>query len=262
MLHVVKQMDAEALARAEMIGRLLSDALGGLLLTGFALTCLVLVGSQTGVILAAAIILLHAWWDTRAISSRDHRGFVIKIAGRLAPFAALGLAAWGIALGWLHDESIAPGVGLSAELPRLQRFETYFEAFLQQPIFGHGLGSIGAVGAEATQLANAKAMLAPGGAQNVFVHWLVEAGAAGLAAILIILGAVHLRIVTAMGHRGAVRTFLRLAIAASLLLFLHGVTDSSLDLPGVNWLYALLLGAACGVATMKNGQRSSANKPI
>jgi hypothetical protein len=27
------------------------------------------------------------------------------------------------------------------------------------------------------------------------------------------------------------------------------MTDSSLDLPSAVWLYALLLGAACGVAT-------------
>ena len=260
-LHVVKQMDAEALARAEMIGRLLSDALGGLLLTGFALTCLVLAGSEIGVLLASAVIFLHAWWDTRAISSRDHRGLVIKIAGRIAPFAAIGLAIWGVALGWLHDETVAPGVGLGPDLPRAQRFAAYIGAFLQQPVFGHGLGSVGVVGAEATSLQNAKAMLAPGGAQNVLAHWLVEAGIAGFMTMVAVLGAMHLRIVTAMGQRGAVRTFLRIAIAASVLLVLHGATDSSLDMPGVAWLYALLLGAACGVATTRSSQRS-ADKPI
>jgi hypothetical protein len=260
-LHVVKQMDAEALARAEMIGRLLSDALGGLLLMGFALTCLVLAGSQVGVLIASAVILLHAWWDMRAISAREHRGLVIKIASRIAPFAAIGLAIWGIGLGWVRDESVAPGVGLGSELPRIQRFTAYIGAFLQQPVFGHGLGSIGVVGAEATTLQNAKAMLAPGGAQNFLAHWLAEAGIAGFMVLVAVLGAMHLKIVTAMAQRGAVRTFLRIAIAASLLLVLHGATDSSLDLPGVTWLYALLLGAACGVATMKSSRRS-ADKPI
>jgi O-antigen ligase len=260
-LHVVKQMDAEALARAEMIGRLLSDALGGILLMGFALTCLVLAGSQAGVLLASAVILLHAWWDMRAISTRDHRGLVIKIASRIAPFAAIGLAVWGMTLGWLRDETVAPGVGLGAELPRVQRFEAYIGAFLQQPVFGHGLGSAGVIGAEATTLQNAKAMLAPGGAQNALAHWLAEAGIAGFMAMIAVLGAIHLRIVAAMGQRGAVRTFLRIAIAASLLLVLHGATDSSLDLPGVTWLYALLLGAACGVATTRSSRRS-ADKPI
>jgi hypothetical protein len=260
-LHVVKQMDAEALARAEMIGRLANDALGGLLLTGFAFTCLMLAGSQVGIILAGSVMILHAWWDTRAISRRDHRGVIIKIASKITPIAALALLAWGVALGWLHDESVAAGAGLGAELPRVQRAEAYLYAFLDAPVFGHGLGSADSVGAAATDLHNARAMLAPGGAQNVFLHWLVEAGAAGLALMLAILGAMHLRIVTAMTHRGAVRTFLRLAVAAGLLLLLHGVTDNSLDLPGVTWLYALLLGAACGVATMKSSKRA-ADKPI
>ncbi len=260
-LHVVKQMDAEALARAEMIGRLLSDALGGLLLTGFALTCLVLVGSQVGVMLASAVILFHAWWDTRAISSRSHRGFPIRLASRVAPVAAIALAAWGVALGWMHDETIAAGVGLGADLPRLQRAEAYLGAFLQQPLSGHGLGSAGAVGDRATTLFNAKAMLAPGDAQNVFIHWLVEAGSVGLALMLAVLGAMYFRIISGLGQRGAVRTFLRLAVAAGAFLFLRGVTDSSLDLPGVTWVYALLMGAACGVATTRSSSRSP-DKPI
>jgi hypothetical protein len=49
----------------------------------------------------------------------------------------------------------------------------------------------------------------------------------------------------------APRTFLRLALIASLLFLLHGAMDSSLDLPSLIWLYALLLGAACGVAAYR-----------
>jgi len=56
-LHVVKQMDAEALARSAMIERLLRDGLGGILLAGFALTCLLLAGSRVGVALTSAVVL-------------------------------------------------------------------------------------------------------------------------------------------------------------------------------------------------------------
>jgi hypothetical protein len=101
-------------------------------------------------------------------------------------------------------------------------------------------------------------MLAPGGAQNVFVHSLVEVGVAGLAALSVFIGAMHVRIAIALNKRPAPRTFMRLAFAVSLLLLLHGVSDSSLDLPGVVWLYALLLGAACGVATAKSSRNSGA----
>jgi O-antigen ligase len=259
LFHVVKQMDAEALARSEMIDRLIRDALGGILLLVFAITCLTLTGSRVGVILTAAVLLGHAWWDTRAIASRTHRGLIIKIGSRIAPLAAIGLAVWGVGLAWLRDESVSPGLGLSDTLPHLQRLQAYAAAWLEQPLFGHGLGSIDVIGDRSMTLVNAKAMLAPGGAQNVFVHWLVEAGAAGLAALLIFVGAMHIRIAIALNQRPAPRTFMRLAFAASMLMLLHGVSDSSLDLPGVVWLYALLLGAACGVATAKSS-RSSGNQ--
>ena len=39
-LHVIKQMDAEALARSQMIEQLLRQGLGGILLVGLSLTCL------------------------------------------------------------------------------------------------------------------------------------------------------------------------------------------------------------------------------
>jgi len=249
--HVVKQMDAEALARSEMIDRLMRDALGGMLLLVFAITCLTLSGSRVGIVLTAAVLLGHAWWDTHAIASRAHRGMIIKIGSRIAPLAAIGLAVWGVSLAWLQDESVIPGLGLPDTLPHLQRLQAYITAWLEKPLFGHGLGSIGVIGDRSMTLVNAKAMLAPGGAQNVFVHWLVEAGAAGLTAFLAFIGAMHIRIAIALNKRPAPRTFMRLAFALSMLLLLHGVSDSSLDLPGVAWLYALLLGAACGVATAK-----------
>jgi O-antigen ligase len=100
-------------------------------------------------------------------------------------------------------------------------------------------------------------MLAPGGAQNVFLHWLVEAGVLGFIALILVLSAMHIRIASGLNERGAGRTLVRLSFAVGLLLLLHGVSDSSLDLPGVAWLYALLLGIACGVASRPKKVRSA-----
>jgi O-antigen ligase len=258
-LHVVKQMDAEALARSEMIDRLMRDALGGMLLLVFAVTCLGLSGSRVGILLTTSVLLIHMWWDTRAITNRSHRGAIFRIGSRLAPLFAFGFAVLGIGLAWWRDESVAAGVGLSDTLPHVQRTMAYVGAWMQSPVFGHGLGSIDIVGDSAMTLENAKAMLSPGDARNVFVHWLVEAGVVGLAAILVFIGAMHVRIVGALSQRKAPRTFARLAIAAGLLLMLHGVSDSSLDLPNVVWLYALLLGAACGVATARSSSKNAAS---
>lgn len=259
LLHVVKQMDADALARSEMIDRLMRDGLGGMLLLVFAISCLGLAGSRVGILLTTAVMLGHMWWDTRAITSRSHRGWIVRYASRLTPIVAIAFAAGGVTLAWLGDESIADRIGLSDALPHIQRLQAYIAAWLENPLLGHGLGSADSAGDRMMTLANAKAMLAPGDAQNVFIHLLVEAGVLGFGTVMLVIGAMHIRIVASLSRRRAPRTFPRLAIAAGALLLLHGVSDSSLDLPGVIWLYALLLGAACGIATTKSSGQTAAS---
>ncbi|MBK8838313.1 MAG: hypothetical protein IPO30_06320 [Hyphomonadaceae bacterium] len=248
-LHVIKQMDAEALARSQMIEQMLRQGLGGILLVGLSLTCLSIVGSRTGILLTLALLVALMWWDTLPITSREHRGIPMRIAAIVAPLIALGLAGWGVWLGWTSDETIAPGLGGSDVVPNMQRIQAYMGAWMESPAFGHGLGSIGVEGERMMTLFNAKAMRAPGGAHNVFVTWLVEVGIVGLALLVLALAAVYTRLISALKSHRTPRTFLRLAVIAGVFMLLHGVTDSSLDLPSAVWLYALLLGAACGVAT-------------
>lgn len=251
-LHVVKRMDAEALSHSAMIERLFRDSLGGMLLFGFSLICLGLTGSRVGILLTTALLLIQIWWDMRAISSRDHRGALVKTMSMLAPLVAVGFIAWAVALAFLHDETAPHGaVGHPEILTRLQRLQVYFNAWLERPLLGHGLGSIAMVRNHAMTLANADALAAPGGAQNVALHWLVETGVAGTLALGAVIAAIHVGILRAFSTVKAPRTFLRLALIASLLMALHGAVDNSLDLPSLIWLYALLLGAACGVATYR-----------
>lgn len=248
-LHVIKQMDAEALPRSRMIDQLLRTGLGGLLLIITSLTCLAMIGSRPGMIFTIAVMVAHMWWDTLSITKREHRGVSARLGAILAPFLAIGLIAWGVMDGWLHDETVAAGVGGSDQLTNVQRIQAYMSAWMENPVFGSGLGSAEIVRDRVTTLANAKAMLAPGQTHNVFVTWLVETGLAGLSILVVALTAMHGRIIAALRSHRTPRTFLRLAVIASLLMLLHGVTDSSLDLPSAVWLYAFLLGAACGVAT-------------
>ena len=247
-LHVLKQVDADALLGLRMLDRLLRDALGGFLLLALALACLLRAGSLPGILIALGILLAHGWWDTLSIMTRPHRGPLARMAVIAAPLLACTLLIWGVANGWLHDETVAPGIGLSDELPNLQRFDAYSSLWLQKPLTGHGLGSLSVAGATVQTLDNAKAMLAPGGAHNLLLSWLVETGIVGLAMLLVALASAHLRIMTTLASRRAPRTFTRMTFAASGLLLLHGLTDSSLNLPSVTWLYALLLGIACSPA--------------
>jgi O-antigen ligase len=250
-LHVVKQMDAENLSHSAMIDRLFRNSLGGMLLFGFSLTCLALTGSRVGWLFTTAVLLIQIWWDMRAITQRDHRGVFIRTIAAITPLIAVGFVGWGVALAFLPDEAAVRGAANAEVLPRLQRLHVYFNAWMEKPFFGHGLGSIAMVRDHAMTLANADALSAPGGAQNTLLHWLVEIGVAGTATIVLALGAIHVGILRAFRTVKAPRTFLRLALIASLLFLLHGAVDSSLDLPSLIWLYALLLGAACGVATSR-----------
>lgn len=256
-LHVTKQMFTEGLPGTHMVDRILREGLGGLLLVALSITCLAIAGSVPGLIITAAVLVGHLWWDLLAIFTRNGAGLLARLAAFVLPFAALALAAWGVGYGWIVDETIAPGIGQADTLPNLQRIEAYMVAWAESPALGHGLGSIDAITAQQQTLANAKAMLAPGQAHNVFITWLVETGLVGLGILVLAIGAMHARIIGALGSRRIPRTFLRLALAASVLMLMHGVTDSSLDLPSAVWTYALILGAACGVAS---SGRSSGRK--
>jgi O-antigen ligase len=249
LLHILKQIDAENLGRTQMIERLLRDGVGPLLFLFAAFGFLILTGSRAGMMFAGAVLVVYAWWDTLSITTRVHHGVRIRVIVIASPILATGVATWGVMQGWAIDDTIAAGIGMPETPARLQRLEAYTAAWLESPLTGHGLGSTTIEGARFQTLHNAKAMLAPGGAQNLPVSWLVETGVIGLALLLSVIGAIHLRIVSALRSRRAPRSFPRMAIAATTLLLLHGVTGSSLNIPAVGWMYALLLGCARGLAT-------------
>jgi hypothetical protein len=245
-LHLIRQMNAESLSRSEMVGRLLRDGLGGLLLLAFSLTCLALTGSRSGLLFTGATIFGQTWWDTHALVSADHKSRVIRPIGRITPIVLVILAAWGFV------DALAPNARLAglrdAVDTMLLRLDAYAGVWLQSPFIGQGPGSIELAGAQATTLANADAMSGPGGARNVVLHWLVEYGLAGTLAGAAFILAIIIAILRGMQGRRTPRTFLRLACAASMFLLVEGLTKSSIDLPAAAWLYMLLLGLGCGVA--------------
>lgn len=246
--HVVKRIDAEGLARSEVLDRMLRDGLGGLLLTGFAFTCLAMSGSLVGLLLCTGVCLGHVWWDTRSILTRDHRSLWVRIAERSAPVAALLLVAGGLALGWMQDETVNAAAAGLGDSPRLQRLTAYLDAWRASPIFGHGLGSIETVRDRSMVLGNAIALQAPDDAQNVIVRWLVEAGAAGLAIMIVLLAVPAAAVIRSLGNRRNPRTFARLSLSLGVFLLAHGILDSTLDLPAVFLLLAFVTGLSTGIA--------------
>ncbi len=249
-MNVIKLMDAEALSRSEMVERLLRDGLGGMLLVGFALTCLAMTGSRVGGLLAISAIVFHSWWDLGFILRREHRSAWLQILEKLTPVASLGAVALAFFLSFFRDEAVEPGIAGAAANTHLQRLEVYWSAFLEQPLFGHGLDQIDTLKNQTTTLYSYVSLSAYGDAQNVALNWLVETGIAGTAIAALVLLAAYVSVLRVFRHRGASRSLPRLVVMAGALLLFHGVADSSLALPGVIWAFALLLGCACGIVAM------------
>ncbi len=246
-LHTLKRLDAEAAPESEVAGQIMQQGLGGLLLIGFALACLGAMGSTASILITLGVLVGYCVWDLHNIIRRSY-GVAVRILGWIAPQIGLFLIAWGLVTVYFDTPGAPDGLaGAGANL--LLRLDTYFQAFLAQPVFGHGLGSAETVGAAMTTLHNANAMLVDGGPRNFALTWLVETGVVGFGLLLAVLAAMHVQIARGLKSKRTPRTFPRLAIAASALMFIHGVAHTSLDSANIVWFYALLLGVACGVAT-------------
>ena len=132
---------------------------------------------------------------------------------------------------------------------RAQAFSIYWDTWLEKPWFGHGLGSFNTVNDSITTLENAGAMMPLGAAHNVFLQWLLQQGAVGLGAMVLVFAIIFSPIVFALGSRSRKpRNFLRLSLAISYLVFAHGLVDYALEIPSVMWTYAFILGLAAGYA--------------
>ena len=132
---------------------------------------------------------------------------------------------------------------------RLILYETYFQIWLERPLFGHGLGSFNALNDSHTTLDNAAHLVTIGAAHNFVLQWLVQQGVIGF---MVMAGVIGL-ILKAVMHpfRLSVsmpRIFLRVALAATILIFTHGLVDYALEIPSVMWTYSYILGLAAGFA--------------
>ncbi len=133
---------------------------------------------------------------------------------------------------------------------RLVLYDAYVSIWLERPFFGHGLGSFNMLNDSHTTLNNAAHLVTIGAAHNFMLQWLVQQGLVGLLAMAAVLGLILNTIIRPFGKTVSTpRIFLRVALAASLLIFTHGLVDYALEIPSVMWTYSYILGLAAGFAT-------------
>jgi len=138
---------------------------------------------------------------------------------------------------------------------RQEIFAAHWAAFTAAPWTGYGLGTFSTLNQLIVTPANYDALKLLQALHNVYLHWLVEAGLAGSAAMFALIGYV-LFLVSRAALRGAPGDMmLKGAVAASLVLLIHGLSDYALQVPSIQATWACLLGLGFGLARAKSRRR-------
>ncbi|MEM8637182.1 MAG: O-antigen ligase family protein, partial [Pseudomonadota bacterium] len=213
-----------------------------------AAVCLLLTVSRAGIFIGMASVIGLVIVELIRLS----RSSMFRFVRRKRYMIPLGLV-FGTVLALALTGEINPYDSealLQNSSSRLVLYDAYFSIWMERPLFGHGLGSFNALNDSHTTLNNAAHMVTIGAAHSFVLQWLVQQGLVGLLAMAAILGLILRTIVRPFGQTVSTpRIFLRVALAASLLIFTHGLVDYALEIPSVMWTYAYILGLAAGFAT-------------
>ena len=207
--------------------------------------CLILSLSRAGIALTIAVLAIGFGVE---FGRRLWKGG--GLLRRLTATLALGLgsillAGIGLSGGQIGSRAGALGTDGNA---RWQMYSEYWAAWLENPLFGYGLGSFNRVNETITTMENASHLVTIGAAHNVVLQWLLQTGLAGFALIAGVMVWMHWRIaLSAMRLSDNSRHYFGVAVLlVSAFLLLHNQVDFSLEIPGVMWTYAFLLGLGCG----------------
>jgi O-antigen ligase len=196
--------------------------------------CLLATASRMGLAATALAVAVFLIWDTLSRKERlSRRTLALAAAGALA--AVIGVAG--------ADTLLARLDTLDADAAnRGVIFAAHWRAFLDAPLFGHGLGSFSAVNAQQMTPENYGSLRSIRAAHNIYIQWLEEAGILGalpmFALVAVVIG-VAIRRSSHLAGGGAIQRGL---IAANLVVLVHGATDYALQVPSIAAFWAYLLG--------------------
>lgn len=247
-IQVLKSLRAISASRAQTVDGLMRRGLAGLLLTGLAGTCLALTHSRIGLALAVFAVAAYAWIEVSAYT-RNRRASPTLMFLRwpllAAALAAAGAGVWQGFAGGIDDWSAAGAVAPE----RAPLLAAHVELAARSPWLGQGLGELPALQDALTGPQLAAAAAAYPDAPPLYLAVIIEAGALGLALLLAPIGVMLVDMTRALvTSRRTSRDHVRLALAASGFMALNAAIDQAVGLPATVWVYAFVMGAACGAA--------------
>jgi len=216
-------------------------------------TCLVLTASRAGILFGALSAFALVGWHVLAWTRQggaSQRSAGLGVAGLIAALVIGGLV-WTVS-GEMAVSRFGRSMGENA---RAEMFAAYWDAVSLAPWLGHGLGSFVFTNDLITTSQTIDSLGATHAAHNVFLQWLLQAGWSGAIAMWAAAAWLVAQVARGFSHRRRQRGYLRAVICISAFVILHGLTDFGLEVPGVMWWWAWVLGIGAGMAAAGQGAR-------
>lgn len=122
-------------------------------------------------------------------------------------------------------------------------FDAHWQAFLASPWFGFGLGSFPVVNQLIATTENLNVLFDVRATHNLYLQWLEEAGIVGSVVMLSWLLVALWRVGRDAVRPGTIGALARATIAATVVVLLHGLSDFAVQVPALQAVFAVGLGA-------------------
>jgi len=224
--------------RIERLGLDASLALGAAAVFAVALA---LTASRAGIFSTVVALAVLLTWQVLA-QGRKLSAIAI-IGGAAALLVVVGVAMQSADLTAARLENLQSDV-----VVRRTIFDAHWEAFRGSPWFGFGLGSFPLVNQLITTSETLRVLYDVRATHNLYLQWLEEGGVVG-AIMMAAWAAVALGRAAREGLKpGTAGMLARATVAAAVLVLLHGLSDFAVQVPALQALFAVGLGAVTTVA--------------
>lgn len=227
--------------RLDRLGMDASLSLGVTAVFGVALALTASRGGVFSTVVGLAILLT---WQVIAQGRKART--VALIGGAAALLVVIGVAMRSAELTAARMENLEGDVAVRQAI-----FTAHWEAFKTSPWFGFGLGSFPVVNQLITNTDNLRVLFDVRATHNLYLQWLEEGGIVGslfmLAWLLVTLWRVGVEAI----KPGTLGALARATIAATVLVLLHGLSDFAVQVPALQALFAVGLGAMTATAPLR-----------
>lgn len=224
--------------RLDRLGMDASLSLGVAAVFAVALT---MTASRAGIFATVVSLAVLLIWQ---LIAQGRKVRVVAVIGAAAALlVVVGLAMRSADLAAARLENLQSDVSVRQVI-----FAAHWEAFKSSPWFGFGLGSFPLVNQLITTTENLDVLYDVRATHNLYLQWLEEGGIIGGLLMLAWLLVALWRAGREAIKPGMGGTLARATVAAALLVLLHGLSDFAVQVPALQALFAVGLGAVTASA--------------